>query len=93
MNLGLTTKTVWACCPHCSTRFSAATSLFWPVKPKPGDFTFCIECAGLAIFADAEGRLRLPTFQDRFTRADRARIQRIQAKLRHAIRLRRERKR
>lgn len=42
-------------CPHCGTRFDAATGLALdgPATPHPGALTMCIECGRWLVFTDA----------------------------------------
>jgi hypothetical protein len=47
-------------CPRCGHTLDACSAtLSRGGKPKPGDFTFCIECANMLTF-DAELRVRVP---------------------------------
>jgi len=44
-------------CPHCKTAMDAASGVVdkharHTPKPKPNDFTICIECGGLAAFTE-----------------------------------------
>lgn len=56
-------------CPHCGRETCASTGESEP--PKAGQIAVCIECAGVNIYADGEGRLRLPTPQEMWSlRAD-----------------------
>ena len=51
-NVSTTTRIVETFCPSCFTRLDAATSMYSPGAPSPGDFTICLECASVLTFND-----------------------------------------
>lgn len=53
-------------CPHCGhmVNGSLATPEAGDMAPRPDDVSVCINCAGVNIYADAEGKLRKPTHQE-----------------------------
>jgi len=56
-------KTGWlragAVCPHCGHGLDSWTKPKGGPAPKPGDFTVCIECAGLMIYDENDEGLGL----------------------------------
>lgn len=49
-----------ATCPTCGKVCNGASSADSDDKPKPGDFSVCIDCQGLHVF-DQDMQLRHPT--------------------------------
>ena len=48
-------------CPWCGYRADAASTLDGEkVKPKPGDFTICLECGEWSVFTGVGARRRRP---------------------------------
>lgn len=47
-------------CPYCEYKLDAATGANTDALPEEGDWTVCIDCAGLLLF-DKELKLRCPT--------------------------------
>jgi hypothetical protein len=53
-------RTVTTNCPECGKKVSAVTCLSNPGQPmRTGDFTICIYCAGLLVFSDDQGNIRM----------------------------------
>ena len=52
-------------CPFCGKPCDAAgaTSRLSP-PPKPGDYSICLYCAAVAVFADERGTTRKPTQEE-----------------------------
>ena len=60
-------------CPRCGVQTTGCTQvkrtgrrvdLYSKTLPGPGDGVICIECGGLAVFADDGYTLRLPNFEE-----------------------------
>lgn len=58
-------------CCECGHRFTHASG---PCKPSPGDYTLCIECTSLNIFAD-DLTVRRPTIEEYCTAAASSELQ------------------
>ena len=84
----LTSRLPPAACPHCGALLDACTSLDGDHQPSPGDWTVCIECAGVSRW-DASFNLRAPereAFAD-ITDSERALIENGQRAVRAMKRL------
>lgn len=47
-----TTRTAPALCPHCGYAVDAASAMDRKSRPRPGDWSLCLSCAGLSVFDD-----------------------------------------
>lgn len=64
-------------CPHCDYKLTGTATMKGPVQaPVPGDYSICIECAGVAVFTE-EGFRKLTVVEAMSAAAD-PEIQRCQ---------------
>lgn len=52
-------------CPHCGAQHDQAASVGARARPKPGDVSICVKCAGVAIFTTDGAGARKATKEER----------------------------
>lgn len=68
-------------CPYCGHKFDMASDAFESERPKPGDASVCMYCAGILVLR-ADLTTRLPDQEESMILRSDPRIQKVQRAIR-----------